>query len=231
MSDPSDETSSNVLVDTVLLDYIDIDQVLMAIPQVPRPISTTQLAKRATLCTQMTQAPGRSFCVICQYAIEKRCRRWSVLPCGHTFHSHCLYGLTPGPSTGASSAMSCPLCRFPIYRETVQWMGLPASIRALMGTMGRCEVVCCFLSGRIKTVEQLHSQICRLRHLESADGFIRSACLLHIERSIFHKHQLQLQLHQMAALRKGAAADELHELYRVSIACHVEVLIAVRNVL
>ena len=127
--------------------------------------------------------------------------------------------------------MSCPLCRFPIHRETVQWMGLPASIGALKETMRRCHVVACLLSGRIRSVDELQNQLGKLRYLQSADGFIRSACFMHIERSIFHKLQLQLQLQQMASSRKGATTGELHELYNVSIACHVEVLIAVRNVL
>lgn len=217
----------NVIVDAVLLDYAG--QTTLSIPQIPRPISTVLLAKKATPLLQTTgRGPGRDFCVICQYHIEKRRGQWSVLPCEHTFHSRCLYGLSTVPSTGATSALSCPLCRSAIHRDTLQWMGLPVTVGDIVRGMHRCQSLALILGGTARTETALYELLRGMRNLETGDGFIRSACTLHVERAIFHKTQLATQLHNMAQTRSD---DDLYELYQISIACHVEVLIAVRHAL
>jgi hypothetical protein len=217
----------DIIIDAVLLDYSNQSM----IPQIPRPISTVLLATRNTpLCHPMGSGPGKDLCVICQYPMQKRRGQWSALPCGHIFHSRCLYGLCPAPSTGATSALTCPLCRCAVHRDTLQLMGLRVSVGDLVRTMSRCDAVNQLLSGRVTTEVSLGNHLKQIRGLETADGFVRSACILHIERSIFHKIQLAKQLHHMQTAQKRSN-DDLYELYQVSIACHVEVLAAVRHAL
>lgn len=124
--------------------------------------------------------------------------------------------------------MSCPLCREAIHRDTLQLMGLPVGVPELKQNINRCKGVVQLISGKVRNEQALCKWLRHLRGLQTADGFIRSACTLHIERAIFHKSHLAEQLQQMSTSRTG---DDLYELYCVSIACHVEVLIAVRNAL
>ena len=225
-----------VVIEAVIEDYIDTVTSMIHIPQVPRPVSSVQLAKIKTPIRRQPCPPNDSFCVICQFPVGKRKGHWSTLPCGHTFHTRCLYGLSPCASMGAMSAMCCPLCRESIYRNDLSDMGISVMVRDLKRSDQHCGRIRNILSGRVHTEASLFQNLRGLRRLQSADGFIRSACTLHIERSIFHKLQLATQLHrlqkdQLSQESKKTTNVDLCDLYTMAIACHVEVLVAVRAIL
>lgn len=224
-----------VVIEAVIEDYLDTVTSMINIPQVPRPVSSVQLARIRTRTRRQPCPPKDSFCVICQFPVGKRKGMWSTLPCDHTFHTRCLFGLSPCASTGATSAMCCPLCRESIYRNELSDMGISVTVRDLKRSDQHCYKIRNILSGRVHTEASLFQHLRGLSHLQSADGFIRSACTLHIERSIFHKLQLVTQLHrlQKEQLSHGSSVTGvgLCDLYDMAIACHVEVLIAVRAIL
>lgn len=166
------------------------------------------------------------------------------LPCQHSFHAPCLWGVLTNLCLGSHSMMRCPLCRYSVDRYDLQAMGYDVRPSNLRRISWGCTAYHDLVTGALSAVSihpggnsalsrssRVTRAILRSATLTSMDGYVFNTCLLSLHRMIFHKINFAESLHQQMLLMPArgndpaATCDERIAFVNSSLDCHIDVLI------
>lgn len=219
---------------------------------IPRPMTTSSFPfqntprRRAGKRTRGAPVASRgrrchsdpTDCPVCLETVCGSDPHTATLPCGHSMHSVCANGLLTLPVLGADSMMRCPLCRCTVDRYDLLIMGMDVSPSRLRLVERRCAAVRSLASGGGMTPASLPdyggvAQLVRAAaKTESSDGFVYNTVLLALDRALFHRRGIVMNIAAQLIYKAATLRNPGDEIAFIegAVACHIQVLLETAHV-